>query len=245
MICFIFILSSLQFQENENYVSPSAEVVLDKFTKAKGSLSVSTRLKNKTIKGIVVSDGKTIGEFESHQAPKRHLSIDRFPDGSKRSHGTDGKIAWRIDVNGNPTVLEGQESRDYIRHYESLQESLEWRRQYRAIHDAGVKTISGEDMHHLIFVAEDNRQINRYFSIKTGLFVREEQIFELNGKTQMLISEIGDYQPDERGVLVSRSRKNHFGKDYSVQFIIQSVRTNSITDDAIFEIPAAIKTLVK
>ena len=108
------------------------------------------------------------------------------------------KIAWRLNANGKPSILQGQNARDYMRHYRTLHESLEWTKQFGAILYAGKKTIDDEPVHHLIFVATDNRQINRYFSAKTGLFVREEKIIGTEENTQILISEIRDYVREEK-----------------------------------------------
>ena len=184
MLQFFFVLALfLQHQEGKNtaHVSPKADAVISSFVRAKGGESALTKIKDYTIKGEVVSGNKVVGTFESFQAANRHLSIHRFPDGSSRQHGTDGKIAWNLDVNGNPSILNGQEARDYMRHYETMHESLEWKNQFAAILYAGEKTSGNEAVHHLIFVANDNRQINRYFSTESGLLIREEQI---NGATE-------------------------------------------------------------
>lgn len=242
MLQFLFVLALfLQHQEGKNtaHVSPKADAVISSFVRAKGGESALTKIKDYTIKGEVVSGNKVVGTFESFQAANRHLSIHRFPDGSSRQHGTDGKIAWNLDVNGNPSILNGQEARDYMRHYETMHESLEWKNQFAAILYAGEKTSGNEAVHHLIFVANDNRQINRYFSTESGLLIREEQINGATENPKILISEIRDYVREANGSLVSRSRINHFGAEYSIEYKITSVESNSLSDKT-FEVPRSV-----
>ncbi len=223
--------------------SPTAESVIEKFIAAKGGESSLRKIKNVSIKGSVFSNDEKVGAFEIYQAANRHLSINRFPDGSSLRHGTDGKLAWEIDVKGKPTLLEGQRARDYIRHYETLHESLEWSKQFNAILYAGKKTVQDTASHHLIFVAPDNRQINRYFSIESGLLIREEQVEGAGEDTQILVSEIGDYVRDESGTTVSRRRLNHFGAAYSIEYRIESVESNTLKDDSLFKVPDTVTEL--
>ena len=123
--------------------SPTAESVIEKFIAAKGGESSLRKIKNVSIKGSVFSNDEKVGAFEIYQAANRHLSINRFPDGSSLRHGTDGKLAWEIDVKGKPTLLEGQRARDYIRHYETLHESLEWSKQFNVDPVCGQKNRTG------------------------------------------------------------------------------------------------------
>ena len=238
----IAFVSFLRDEQIAKQISPKAESVIARYIQAKGGESALKKIKDYAIKGDVVSDAETVGTFEIYQAANRHLSIHRFPDGSSRKHGTDGKIAWALSVDGKPSILQGQDARDYMRHYETLHESLEWTKQFQAILYAGEKNLGDESVHHLIFVASDNRQINRYFSRKTGLFVREEQITGTQENTQILVSEIRDYVREKNGSLVSRSRLNHFGSGYSIEYRIKSVESNSLSEKT-FEVPKSVAEL--
>jgi hypothetical protein len=235
-------VSPLQDEQLAKHISPEAESVISRFVQVKGGEAALNKIRDYTIKGDVVSGTETVATFEIYQAPNRHLSIDRFPDGSVRQQGTDGNIAWTLGADGTASILQGQEARDYMRHYATLHESLEWKKQFEAILYAGQKTLGDESVHHLIFVAADNRQINRYFSTTTGLFIREEQVFETGENTQILISEIRDYVREENGTLVSRSRLNHFGSEYSIEYRITSLETNRLSDE-IFELPKPVAEL--
>ena len=245
MIFFVTLLACLailQLPADAQEQAPTAASVIEEFVVAKGGEAAIRKIKNYSLKGKVLSKGKVLAEFEIHQAANRHLSIDRFPDGSMRQSGTNGKLAWRIERDGTPNLANGQEARDYIRHNSSLHESLEWQKQFDAILYAGRKTVSSSQVHHLVFVAPDNRQINRYFSVESGLLIREEQVTGTGQSLQILVSEIKDYERDKTGVLSSRKRLNHLGSDYSMEYKIESVKTNSLADD-IFSVPDSVAKL--
>ena len=247
MIFFAMLFACLphpQTDENKQAHDPAAISVIEEFVAAKGGEAALQRTKNYSLKGKVLSNNKTIREFEIYQAENRHLSIYRFPDGATSQQGTNGKIAWQVDVKGEPTLLKGQEAQDFIRHNASLNESLGWQNEFDAICYAGKKTVQDSQAQHLIFVASDNRQINRYFSVESGLLIREEQIVGAGKSTQLLISEIGDYVRENNGVLTSRQRVNHFGANRTIEFKIESAEINAITDDSIFAVPESVAKLV-
>ena len=247
MIFFAMLFACLphpQIDESKQAHDPAAISVIEEFVAAKGGEAALRKTKNYTLKGKVLLNNKTIGEFEIYQAENRHLSIDRFLDGSTRQNGTNGKIAWQVDAVGEPTLLKGQEARDYIRHNASLDESLGWQNEFDAICYAGKKTVQGSQTHHLIFVSSDNRQINRYFSVESGLLIREEQIVGTGKSMKILISEIGDYVREKDGVLSSRQRVNNFGANRTIEFKVESAESNTITDDSIFAVPESVAKLV-
>lgn len=245
MICLLTLLSMIRPLQEEVIPSKSAEAVIEDYITAKGGRAALERVENISIRGEVFVNGKSTGKFEIYQATGRHLTINRLADGSVQSHGTDGKVAWSISSDGSPFLLSGQEARDYIRHYESLHESLEWLKQSRAIKNVGVKTIGDTPVHHLVFLSEDNRQISRYFSVETGLFIREEAIAGEGDESEIIVSEIGNYTRDASGVLVSRRRVNYFGSNHTVEYVIDLAEPNSISDSSIFDIPPAVLKLQK
>lgn len=244
---FAILILCLTFQQAEHAAQEpalTAEAVIQKYVAAKGGKSALRKIKNYVIKGRVISGNEVLGKFESYQAASRHLSIDHFPDGTSRRHGTDGTHAWRIDVKGKPTLLTGQEARDYIRHYKTVHESLEWFKQFDAILYAGRKNVQDTLTNHLIFVASDNRQINRYFSVESGLLIREEQVDGKGKSMQILISEIGEYALEKNGTFVSRRRLNHFGSQYSTEYKIESIDSNTLSDESVFAMPDSILKLI-
>ena len=220
----------------------TAESVLNRHIEAKGGRENLLKVKNFRMAGVVILRGEIVAEFEIYQAENRHLSIDKYPDGSIRSHGTDGKIAWKMDRNKKPIILRGQSARDYIRHNSTVHESLRWKSQFKVIKYAGEKTIDGTRLNHLIFLDADKRQINRYFSVESGLFVREEVMIGEN-PIRLLVSTMSDYQIGAHDTQVPRSRVNEVDGAYKIEFRIDEIEANQLDVDTVFQLPDAIAEL--
>ncbi|MFT7630831.1 MAG: hypothetical protein ACI87E_001839 [Mariniblastus sp.] len=222
---------------------PTAQSVIADYVTAKGGRGCLEATKNCSLRGKVTSAGKALGSFESFHAADKHLSIETFPDGRERRHGTNGKIAWQIDLEGTPRILRGQEAKDYIRHYGTFNATLEWDKHFKAIQYIGESSVNATKVHHLSFVNSDDSRIDRYFSQASGFLIREKQSVVLGDITDMLVSDIGDYTQADDGSWVPRSRINQFGKRDKIEFNISSVESNRILDDSFFNIPKSVLRL--
>ena len=189
---------------------PTADSVIARFVEAKGGKEKLSSILSYSLSGVIEivneDEREEIGEFQIYQTDGQSLTRITLPDSSVMSHGTDGKIAWSISEHGTASILKGQEAHDYIRHHKTLHGALAWPEQFETIKCVGDKTIDGNETRHLIFIESSNRQINRYFSVDTGLLIREEQFVGSNNSLQ--ISEISDYQRCPKGTMVSRVKTN-------------------------------------
>ena len=244
-LMFTFALPQAAEQEQETaQISAEAEAVLEKFIEAKGGRDALEKVKNYHYAADLVVDGQKVAKIKGFQAANRNLmTIERLTDGAVvRKSGTDGEIAWRVESDGEVQILTGQELRDFMRHNSTVHESLEWINQYESIFHVGKKTIQNQEVDHLIFVAADNRQINRYFSTASGLLIQEEQVVAWNGGSVIQISEISDYRK-VNNMVVSHRRINRFGSEFSSEFIMNEHETNTL-EDSVFEIPDEVKKVL-
>ena len=210
LACVAFAQDSVSPEPDVPNSRPTAESVIARFVEAKGGKEKLSSILNYSLSGVIeiINEGEQteVGKFQIYQTDGQSLTRITLTDGSVVSHGTDGKIAWSISEHGTASVLKGQEASDFIRHHKTLHGSLAWPEQFETIRYVGDKTIDGNETRHLIFVDSDNRQINRYFSVETGLLIREEQFVGPNNSLQ--ISEISDYQRCPKGTMVSRVKTN-------------------------------------
>ena len=238
-----FALPQAAEQEQETaQISAEAEAVLEKFIEAKGGRDTMEKIENWHFSGELLIDGKKTATVDVFQAANRNLYVERLTDDLVRKSGTDGEIAWRVNADGEAQVLTGQERRDFMRHNSTVHESLEWINQYEAILHVGKKTIQNQEVDHLIFVAADNRQINRYFSTTSGLLIQEEQVIAWNGGSVIQISEISDYR-EVSNMVVSHRRVNRFDSGNTFEFILNEHETNTV-EDSVFEIPDEVKKVL-
>ena len=221
----------------------TADSIIAKYVEVKGGRESLEKIRNVVMKGAEYANGEKIGTYECYQAPNRNLMILRFLEGTEERHGTDGKIAWRIDKHGKPTVLSGLEAQEYIRQYSTVHEALAWKRQFKNIEYAGKATIGTSEAYRLVFHAANGQKVTRFFDTTNGLFVREER--DIAGEVPThLVSEILDYRK-YNGILVSRRRINYYGSDVTLECRHESLETNSIDDMSIFAIPDSVTRIMK
>ena len=238
-----FALPQAAAQEQETaQISAEAEAVLEKFIEAKGGRDALEKIENYHYTADLLVDGQKAAMVDVFQAANRNLYVERFTDDSVRKSGTDGETAWRVHADGEAQVMTGQERRDFMRHNSTVHESLVWINQYESIFHVGKKTIQNQKVDHLIFVAADNRQINRYFSTTSGLLIQEEQVIAWNGGSAIQISEISDYR-EVSNMLVSHRRVNRFDSGNTFEFILNEHETNTV-EDSVFEIPDEVKKVL-
>jgi len=247
--CVAFAQNSVSQEPDVPNREPTAESVIARFVEAKGGKEKLSLILNYSLSGvieIVNEDEQTeVGKFQIYQTDGQSLTRITLPDSSVMSLGTDGKIAWSISEHGTTSILKGQEARDYIRHHKTLHESLAWPEQFETIKYVGDKTIDGNETRHLIFVDSDNRQINRYFSVETGLLIREEQFVGPNNSLQ--ISEVSDYHRCPNGTMVSRVKTISGDQHWAAKMKWQ-VKKISSNDDGIqkhLQLPGAITELLE
>ena len=249
MINTLLILFSLVVAQDKSRADndPTAKSVVSAHIKAIGGKELLLKTTNYSISGkfiLVGVEGERVpfGEFQIYQTNGRFKILNTLPDGTVMSAGTDGKIAWSIDEHGTAEILKGQVATDFIRDNSTVHESLSWEEPSFKISYAGRKDINGVQTNHLIFVAEDNRQINRYFSTESGLLLREERF--VGGNNVFEITTFAKYEKCKMGILVSRRKiisSDTFGKQ---EYQIDSVNPNIANIEKNLEFPELIKKLL-
>jgi len=123
---------------------PSGDEVVARYIEVKGGKTLLQSITSYRLRGEIRIDGETTSAFEIFQGKNRHVTINTLKDGSQTSHGTDGKHAWYIDQSGEAVAIKGEERLNYIRHYSTLHETLEWERQFEHIRCVRLTPIDGQ-----------------------------------------------------------------------------------------------------
>ena len=245
-LALLFLFTGLLVQEPEKV--PTAESVIARYVDAKGGKSRLLATRNYSLSGtieIVNENERTaFGQFQIYQTDGQSVTQITLPDGTVMSHGTDGKIGWSISEHGTASIMKEQEAKEFIRHHKTLHESLAWPDQFEAIKYAGKKTIGTVKTNHLIFIASNNRQINRYFSVGSGLLIREEQFVGPTNSFQ--ISEISDYHECPNGTMVSRTKTISGDRFWAAQmeWRIKDVSSNVDDIQRHMQLPELVKKLL-
>ena len=145
-------------------------------------------------------------------------------DGSTTTHGTDGKTAWYIDAEGMVYRLKGPQLTDYLRHYTTVHEALEWPKQFAKIDCVGRKQIHGKRAYQVEFTSRDGVTLTRFFAVDSGLFLREVQKVDKRGT--LVVSDISDYRR-VKDVLVPHKRIVTVGKQ-KTEYRIRRAENNIV-----------------
>ncbi len=188
---------------------PTGTDVVARYVKAKGGEKLLQKTTSYRLLVEIHIDGKKFADSEILQAKNRHLTTNTLADGSTTTHGTDGKTAWYIDAEGMVYRLKGPQLTDYLRHYTTVHEALEWPKQFAKIDCVGRKQIHGKRAYQVEFTSRDGVTLTRFFAVDSGLFLREVQKVDKRGT--LVVSDISDYRR-VKGVLVPHKRIVTVGK---------------------------------
>lgn len=216
---------------------PTGPEVVARYVEAKGGQQLLRKTTSYRLRVEIHIDGKKSADSEVLQAKNRHLTINTLADGSTTTHGTDGKTAWYIDPEGKVHQLKGSQLADYLRHYTTVHEALEWPKQFTKIECINRKQINGKEVYQVEFTPKDGRAITRYFSVDTGLFLREVQKIDKQGTE--VVSDIADYRR-VKGVLVPHKRTVSLGRQIT-EYRVRSAENNVTFSKGRFEAPKSTR----
>ena len=224
------VLSTAAFQSND---LPTGTEIIERYVRAKGGEELLRKTRNYQIETEIWIDGKKTATTQMFQAPNRHLTINTLVDGSTTQHGTDGKRAWLVAADGSVTDLQGDQLRDYLAHYSTVHEALEWSKQYEKINCVGRRSLLGGKAFEVHFIPKDGPTIVRFFDDDSGLFIREQRVLDEQGT--LLVSDMSDYRR-VNGIMVSHKRVNTIGGE-STEYILKVAKNNVTFPDDLFQPP--------
>ena len=228
MVILPFVLASVCLQE-----LPTGSDVVAKYVEAKGGTAL---LKQVTTYRLLLEtrlDGKKTASTEALQSGNRHLTEHTLSDGSKISHGTDGKVAWFTDKQGLGYRLKGAQLQDYLRHNTTMHEALAWPTQYPKIECVGTQQIDGSKAYEVHFKPTSGGTVVRFFDVKSGLFIRE--ISPVDEQGLQSISSISDYRR-VGGILVPHKRTVRVGEQVT-EYTVLSAESNVLIPESRFAEP--------
>ncbi|MEP3477723.1 MAG: hypothetical protein ABJZ55_00605 [Fuerstiella sp.] len=228
MVILLFVLASVCLQE-----LPTGSDVVANYVEAKGGTAALQQVTSYRLLLETRLNGKKTADTEVLQSGNRHFTEHTLPDGSKTSHGTDGKVAWLTDQQGLGYRLKGTSLQEYLRHNTTMHEALAWPTQYAKIECVGTEKIDGSKAYEVHFKPTSGRTVIRYFDVKSGLFIRE--ITQIDEQGQKSISSISDYRR-VGGSLVPHKRTVRIG-DQVTEYTVLSAESNVVIPEARFAEP--------
>jgi hypothetical protein len=222
---------------------PSAESVLDRYVQVTGGKQAYEKRKSEIAHGTVEFAAIGIkGSMTRYAAePDKYYTSMEIEGLGKVEMGVNGAVAWENSALLGPRVKTGLERAEAIREG-SMNSTLNWRKLYPKVENAGIESIDGEDCYKVIMTPAEGQPMIGYYQKKSGLQVKITTI----STTQM-----GDIPVE----LIASDYKN-FGGILEPAKVIQkagpqeftmtldSVEVNPAIPPAQFALPAEVRKLV-
>jgi len=222
---------------------PSAESVLDRYVQVTGGKQAYDKRKTEIAHGTLEYTSLGIkGSITRYAADpdKYYASLDIEGLG-KVEMGTSGGVAWENSALLGPRVKTGVERAEAIREG-SMNSTVNWRKLYPKVENAGIESIDGEDCYKVIMTPAEGQPMIGYYQKKSGLQVKVTTV----STTQMgdipveLIA--SDYK-DFGGILEPAKVTQKTGpQEFTIT--LDSVEVNPAIPPARFALPAEVRKLV-
>jgi hypothetical protein len=217
----------------------TATQVLDRYKQALGGVEAIQKVQSMTVRGEMERTGMAGKATFVYQAkPFKTLFKMTRPEGTETFAGFDGKVSWTITSKG--VEIDKDTPLDAVRRDADLQYALHQPDYFRKLEFAGVTDFEGHRCYWLHGTTNWGKDNNQFYDVQTGLLVGYR--FEDDASKATWIVRFEDYK-NFGGPLMATKNTSRSG-DRSQTFTYESVSYAPL-DDSIFELPLAVKTLVK
>jgi hypothetical protein len=222
---------------------PSAESVLDRYVQVTGGKQAYDKRKTEIAHGTLEYTSLGIkGSITRYAAePDKYYAALDIEGLGKVEMGTSGGVAWENSALLGPRVKTGIERAEAIREG-SMNSTVNWRKLYPKVENAGIESIDGEDCYKVVMTPAEGQPMIGYYQKKSGLQVKITTV----STTQMgdipveLIA--ADYQ-DFGGILEPAKVTQKTGpQEFTIT--LDSVEVNPVIPPARFALPAEVRKLV-
>jgi hypothetical protein len=218
----------------------TAAQVLDRYKQALGGEQAIANVQSMTVRGEVESN-RTPGKatFVYYAKPFKSLFKLTRVDGTQITGAFDGKVSWTITSQG-AEIATGTPV-DAIRRDADLQYALHQPDYFKELEFAGISDFEGHRCYWLHGTTNWGKDNNQFYDVATGLLVGYR--FQSDDSSKTLTFAIFEEYRSFGGPLISTRNTTRAGKN-SRTFTYKSVSYEPLAD-SIFELPPAVKALVK
>jgi len=217
----------------------TAAQVLDRYKQALGGVQVIQGVQSLTVRGEMKKTGMAgKATFVYRAKPFKTLLKLNRPDGTEVTAGFDGSVSWTVTSKG--AEIDKDTPLDAIRRDADLQYPLHQPDYFKKLELAGVTDFEGHRCYWLHGITNWGKDNNQFYDVITGLLVGYRFEDDASKATWIVLFE--NYK-NFGGPLIATRNTNRSG-DQSQTFTYESVSYEPI-DDSLFELPPAVKALLK
>lgn len=218
----------------------TADAVLERYKVALGGVDAIAKVQSETVRGEIDGTGMS-GKltFVYRAKPFKTLIEIKRADGSEVTSGFDGSVSWSIDAQG--ASVDKDTALEAVRRDADLQYPLHQPTYFKKLELAGVTDFEGHRCYWLHGTTNWGKDNNQFYDVETGLLVGYR--FQVDTKSAAVaIARFEDYK-NFGGPLVATKIATRSG-DRSQTLTYKSVSYEPL-DDSLFELPQAVKALLR
>jgi hypothetical protein len=218
----------------------TADAVLDRYKHALGGADPIAAVRSLTVHGEFAGTGMNgKASFIYYAKPFKTLMKVTRDDGSQVTSGFDGSVSWTIDSQG--ATVDRDTALEAVRRDADLQYPLHQRDYFKTLDLAGVTDFEGGRCYWLHGTTHWGKDNNQFYDVETGLLAGYR--FQSDDKSAgVTVALFQDYK-NFGGPLMATNLTFRTG-DRLRTFHYNSVAYEPLAD-SLFELPPAIKALLK
>ena len=222
---------------------PSAQSIIDKHIAAIGGRKALESHNSVSTKGSVSMPAAGItGTLETYAArPNKALVKMTLAGLGEVAEGYDGKTAWSTNPMTGPMIVTGEELEQKAFNY-NFDRALGMAEQYASMKTAEKTTFDGRPVYKLELTRKAGAVDTEYYDVETGLKIGSMTDLKTSMGTVTATSTISDYK--KFGDIMQPTTIKQVASGQQIVLTFTDVTYDKV-DPAVFELPAAIKALLK
>jgi len=223
---------------------PSGESLMDNFIKASGGKDAYAKVKTTVIKGnLAIGNTGVAGDItlELKEPKLKHLTLDLKQFG-KVEAGYNGQVAWENSLLQGPKIHDSNKD-DELSLGLDIASDVNWRKDYKGATTEAEEKYEGKDVYRVKLETKKGEVEHRYFDKASGLVVRMKKPMKSQIGNFVMDVDISDYKKVGDLLMPHMTKFSLAGQ--KVEFRLTSVQLNVDIPDSAFELPPAVKELLK
>lgn len=243
LACAMLGVGSTQAQTNdEPKKAPTGEALMDNYIKATGGKEAYAKIKTAVMKGTFKFAG-VAGDMTIHiKSPNLMHFVMNLQNIGNVEAGYDGKIFWENNPITGAKITDSNQQKDLMPGLDFGADG-DWRKQFKKVTNEGEEKVNDKPAYKVKL--EDNKggAETRYFDKSSGLLVRMKKAVKSELGSFTMDADIGDYKK-VGGLLIPHSTVATL-LNQKIEMTLSSVKLNVDVPDNKFELPPAIRELLK
>jgi hypothetical protein len=239
-LVFVVILSTSVLVWAQTARLNTANAVLERYKEALGGVDAIKSVQSETTRGEIEGTGlRGKSTFVSYSKPFKSLFKVTLPDGGEIDSGFDGTVSWTMTPQG--ASLDKDTPLESARRDADLQYALHQPDYFKKLEFAGVTEFEGHRCYWLHGMTHWGKDNNQFYDVETGLLVGYRYQADA-GSPVVNTTAFSDYK--SYGSRLTPTKLVNRSGDRMRTLTITSV-TYAPLADSLFELPAAVKALLK